>query len=295
VNFYYGGKRPVDAFQIPLDTVSDLNGIPSKYRYVGMTVKVLSGCTLDANGKNVPDEYWLVGGTKNSNWTRKPSVLDGKLSLSANTSNSSIELLYDGEPIGVAADLTDILTAWQTDKYITAGGIMTDSGTKYLVLFYNDNTIPPVRIDLTGIGGGGEGSGATGDYATTGYVHYAIIESLRQYATSADTVDAISQAFKPSISANTYSDAQQLATSGNIGTIIDVKNDDYTSSAATYYSGLYIVTGDGEVSKLAFESPNQDISGDIENLKGRVGTLESNVSNIMDYLYWETDDELVIE
>ena len=167
-NYYFGGKRPVDAFQIPLDTVADLNGIPSKYRYIGMSVKVLSGDTLDSNGKNIPDEYWLVGGTKNTNWVKKPSVIDGKLSLSANTENDTIELLYNGQPIGVAADLTEILTEWQNDQFIVSGAVVTENEDKFLELYYNDGSIPPVRIDISGIGGGASGEGAQGPQGPQG-------------------------------------------------------------------------------------------------------------------------------
>ena len=42
-NYFYFGKRPIDALQIPVDTVADLAYIPSRYRFEGMTVKVLSG------------------------------------------------------------------------------------------------------------------------------------------------------------------------------------------------------------------------------------------------------------
>lgn len=457
-NYYFGGKRPVDALQIPLDTKADLNSIPSKYRYIGMTATVLSGDTLDSNGKNIPDQYWLVGGTKNSNWQKKPSVIDGKLSLSANPQNATIELLYNGQSIGAAADLTQILSDWQNDQFISSGGVVTENETKYLELYYNDDSIQPVRIDISSIGGssstegaqgpqgpqgkafefedftteqleslrgpqghqgpdGGEGaqgpqgfegaqgaqgpsatfetgeglsmdndtlsvnkefvreiaisaitdslipdgakealdtieeisewiqnhpdevsamttnvvelSGAVasfeerldnfsgGDenvieevkvdgvalpvvdksvdivlsgFATTTYVDNA----LGEYATSADTEAAIAEASRPSLSANTYTDGKALATADNVGKIIEVKNEEDVSGV-TYSDGLYIVAGAGEISKLGVTSATGDLSGDIENLKGRVGTLESNVSNIMDYLYWETDEDLEIE
>ena len=117
---------------------------------------------------------------------------------------------------------------------------------------------------------------------------------VNDYATSADTVAAIEEASRPSLSAATYTDAKALATANNVGQIIEVKNEE-DISGNTYSDGLYIVAGAGEISKLGVTSATGDLSGDVESLKGRVGTLESNVSNIMDYLYWETDDELVIE
>lgn len=543
LNYYYSGKRPLDLLQTPVDTVEDLNLIPSAYRYKGMTVTVLSGETLNANGKNIPDEYWLVGGTKNSNWQKKPKVFAEKFSLSADTNNATIDLLYDGQKVGTAANLTEMLMSWQYDMYLVSGSVVTENDVNYLKLYYNDPTTPPIVIDLSGLGdgqGGGVGprgpqgpqgpegpqgpqgaqgadgqqgaqgapgrdgrdgiegaqgpagrdgrdgqqgpqgaqgaegpqgsqgaQGADGQqgpqgpqgpqgeavtfekgeglsfedntlsvdkefvreiaisaitdslipqnaketldtlqeiaeyiqnhpdevsayteyvteirnslsamsanveyefaevftridqltYELSGYTEEKINElsaetyslssvtsgltvcveqlqdtvaqlsganenvieevqvdgvplevsaksvnvplsayvegRLSEYATSADTENAIERA-TASLSAQTYTDAKVLATADNVGKIIDVKEEDEVSGD-TYSSGLYVVVGDNEISKLGLASATGDISGDVENLKGRVGTLESNVSNIMDYLYWETDEELVIE
>lgn len=535
LNYYYSGKRPLDLLQTPVDTVADLNSIPSAYRYKGMTVTVLSGETLNDSGKNIPDEYWLVGGTKNSNWQKKPKVFAEKFALSADTNNATIDLLYDGQKVGTAADLTEMLMSWQYDMYIVSGSVVTENDVNYLKLYYNDPTTPPIVIDVSGLGNGegggvgprgpqgpqgpegpqgpqgaqgadgaqgaqgapgrdgrdgiegaqgpagrdgrdgqqgpqgaqgadgqqgpqgaqgadgqqgpqgpqgaqgpqgeavtfekGEGlsfedntlsvdkefvreiaisaitdslipqnaketldtlqeiaeyiqnhpdevsaytayitelrnqleqlsgetlvnrddinwiSGATEHLITmmnnlvdSGSIYQQEIEQLQDtvsqlsganeniieevqvdgiplpvssgksvnvpvsayvetrlidYATSAGTDAAIERA-TASLSAQTYSDARVLATANNIGKIIDVKEEDEISGD-TYSNGLYVVVGDGEISKLGLASATGDISGDVENLKGRVGTLESNVSNIMDYLYWETDDELVVE
>ena len=168
-NLFYEGKRPIDLFQIPLDTVDDLSSVPSSYRYIGMTVKVLSGSTLNEKGKNIPDEYWLVGGTKNSNWQKKPSVIDGKLTLSADTENSTVDLLYNGVKIGEPADLTGILSNWQNDQYIASGSVVTDNGRIYIELSYNDDSLPPVRIDVTSIAGGSQGVPVEGPQGPQGH------------------------------------------------------------------------------------------------------------------------------
>ena len=99
---------------------------------------------------------------------------------------------------------------------------------------------------------------------------------------------------KYSETANNYSAAKAMATADNKGQIIDVVNEEEISGT-TYSSGFYIVTGEGEVAKLGTTSASGDLSGDVENLKGRVGTLETNFSAMTEYLYWETDDDLVIE
>ena len=91
---------------------------------------------------------------------------------------------------------------------------------------------------------------------------------------------------------NTYADAIVLATSDNVGQLIYVKTttykkgDGYTDNAEEadkdaegkaieYTAGPYVVTGAGSVAKLGTTSASGDIAGDVETLKGKVSTLES--------------------
>ena len=88
-------------------------------------------------------------------------------------------------------------------------------------------------------GGGGDGAtgpqgpqGPTGPQGSTG----------PQGATGAS-----------SMSAQNYTEATQLATSGNVGQVVNVLNEEIISGE-TYTSGLYIITGQGTVSKLGLSS-----------------------------------------
>ena len=71
-----------------------------------------------------------------------------------------------------------------------------------------------------------------------------------------------------------------LAKADNIGQIIylttQVKVNE-ESGEVTYSAGPYIVSGAGEVSKIGTTSASGDIAGDVNTLKGKVGTLESTV------------------
>jgi len=117
-NYYYNGRKPLDVFKIPLDTIDDLYIIPSKYRYKGMTVTVLSGTTSE-NGVVIPEEWWLVDGTKDSNWKKKSSFNGEGLSVlfTDNISGATIGLEYEGVEIGTPADVSEIVSAmyWETD------------------------------------------------------------------------------------------------------------------------------------------------------------------------------------
>lgn len=379
-----------------------------------------------------------------------------KLSVSADSETSSVDIIYDGEIIGTA-DLTDILTEWQTDKFISSGAVVTDSGETFIELLYNDGEMSPIRINITNATGekytAGEGISISGDvisvvksdmkdialsaltealvpesakesldtleeisawiqnhpedaaemnrnigevsaavqtlsgaveslqvgdkniiedvkvngeslevvdksvnivlsgyatnefvenalteyiktetvetilsgYATTEFVQSSLTEyvktedvesaltdfatveyvdnavsglaktsdiedALSNYATSADTVHAIEEAAsKPAETAEDYSEAKQIAQDSEIGQIINVLNEEEDGSGTTYSAGLYIVTGVGEVSKLGTTSASGDLAGDVENLKGRVGTIETTLDSA---LYWEDPDEL---
>ena len=150
------------------------------------------------------------------------------------------------------------------------------------------NVIEEVKVNGTAL----EVTNKSVDIILSGYttrhdVEGAIEEALEPYPTSAITSAAIENAVKPSISAPDYSGATALATAENVGRIINVQNEQEISGE-TYSSGLYIVTGAGEISKLGTTSATGDVEGDVEMLKGRVGNLESS-------MYWLTDEDLVIE
>lgn len=63
----YTGKGYLDPKTDAVNTLEELYElIPRKERCIGMTVTV-----LNSEGDSEPHEYWLVGGTANSNWVRK--------------------------------------------------------------------------------------------------------------------------------------------------------------------------------------------------------------------------------
>lgn len=96
------------------------------------------------------------------------------------------------------------------------------------------------------------------------------------------------------LTASTYTEAKSLATADNVGQIISVTTEE-SGETETYSAGLYVVSGPGEVSKLGTTSASGDIEGDVEQLRGRISTLENSFSAMSEYLYWETDEDLELE
>jgi hypothetical protein len=68
----FTGSGPLDVKIAPVKTFNDLTLIPRTQRYVGMVVTVLS----DENNSKRQTDYWLSGGTLNSNWVQKTSSSD---------------------------------------------------------------------------------------------------------------------------------------------------------------------------------------------------------------------------
>lgn len=69
---------------------------------------------------------------------------------------------------------------------------------------------------------------------------------------------------------------KELATTDNVGQIIYLTTQ-VIDGKDTYSPGPYIVSGNGEVSKIGTTSASGDIAGDVNALKGKVSTLESTV------------------
>jgi hypothetical protein len=98
-----------------------------------------------------------------------------------------------------------------------------------------------------------------------------------------------------SLPVDTYADAVSQAAADNIGQLFYVKKTTYKKGTgyteteseadkdadgkivAEYTAGPYIVTGSGSVAKLGTTSATGNIAADVETLKGRVGTAESEL------------------
>lgn len=92
------------------------------------------------------------------------------------------------------------------------------------------------------------------------------------------TLSLFGGGFEP-LSATNYTEALTLATVDNLTRII-LTTDDEEISGTTYTAGLYVVNGSGSLAKLGTTSASGDIAGDVQSIKGDVGTLKKNVSDL---------------
>lgn len=106
---------------------------------------------------------------------------------------------------------------------------------------------------------------------------YVLVDKTK--ANSAEGWKEIGSDVKITLEAETYNEAKTKATANNIGQIINVKRDEEIEGT-TYKSGLYVVTGAGEVAKLGTTTASGDLATDVANLSGRVGTLECKVTTL---------------
>lgn len=108
----YSGGGYLDAKMMPVATVDDLKKIDRTERFEGLTVTVLN------NGN--PKEYWLIGGTSNSNWVPKDDFDSLRLVLE----NGFLKLTDNGKVLGDPIDL---------NEYFNGGGDTPSEGTdKYI-------------------------------------------------------------------------------------------------------------------------------------------------------------------
>lgn len=90
-----------------------------------------------------------------------------------------------------------------------------------------------------------------------------------------------------SITAENYTAAKALAGSNNIGQIIYVTEEETSTTEKdeegnfiVYSAGPYVVTGEGTIAKLGTTSASGDLAGDVETLKGNVGTINTAIEDI---------------
>lgn len=106
---------------------------------------------------------------------------------------------------------------------------------------------------------------------------YILVDKTK--VASAEGWKEIGSDVKVALSAENYTAAKALATADNVGQIISVTTEE-TIGGVNYTSGLYIVTGAGEVAKLGTTTASGDIAGDMATLKGDVSTLKETVGKL---------------
>lgn len=92
---------------------------------------------------------------------------------------------------------------------------------------------------------------------------------------------------KSNTSVDTMEEAQEIAKAENQGQIIYINN---KNGDTGYTAGAYVVTGEGTVAKLGTTTATGDVEGEVNDLIGRVTTVETKVETIITQLTIDGDD-----
>jgi len=161
-----------DTYQELVDFSNDIVGLLtrganiSKAFKVGQKAIVLSDETRDGKwAEYIASE--IVDGVPTWEYNHADPQ---KFAVVANSADTSIELYYDNVKIGESAGLEDILSQWQYDQFITSGTVVTEGNDTFIEFYYNDDSLSPIRVDITSIAGQGAipVPGAQGPVGETG-------------------------------------------------------------------------------------------------------------------------------
>lgn len=128
----YTGKGYLDAKMMPVATVDDLKKISRTQRFEGLTITVLN------NGN--PQDYWLIGGTKDSNWTLKDTSNLNELKL--RLENGFLKLINNGVELGEPINVDDFFPETEVsikDVEYTTNDDVNNNGI-FMCFTYTDET-----------------------------------------------------------------------------------------------------------------------------------------------------------
>ncbi len=147
----YISNGPLDA-KAYVSSKSELSGFTSAEKYVGMTVVVGNEKTT-----KIPEEYWLVGGIGKNKWVKKAPNFQLKVDDDGNLSLVLESGASDGSASSV--DIKQFIAEQTGDIFVKSGSLFvkTVDGTPeaFIKLNYNDESLEPVTINVSGLLNGG--------------------------------------------------------------------------------------------------------------------------------------------
>ena len=147
----YISNGPLDA-KAYVSSKSELSGFTSAEKYVGMTVIVGNEKTT-----KIPEEYWLVGGIGKNKWVKKAPNFQLKVDEIGNLSLVLEDGASDGSDSSV--DIKQFIAEQTGDIFVRSGSLLvknvSGSSEAFIRLDYNDETIEPVYINVSGLLNGG--------------------------------------------------------------------------------------------------------------------------------------------
>lgn len=147
----YISNGPLDA-KAYVSSKSELSGFTSAEKYVGMTVVVGNEKTT-----KIPEEYWLVGGIGKNKWVKKAPNFQLKVDDDGNLSLVLESGASDGSASSV--DIKQFIAEQTGDIFVKSGSLFVktvdDTPEAFIKLNYNDESLEPVTINVSGLLNGG--------------------------------------------------------------------------------------------------------------------------------------------
>jgi len=148
----YISNGPLDA-KAYVSSKDELSGFTSAEKYIGMTVVVGNEKTT-----KIPEEYWLVGGIGKNKWLKKAPNF--QLIVDDSTGELSL-VLEDGasDGSGSSVNIKQFIEELTGDVFVSSGALIKQKvdghREAFLRLDYNDGTMSPVYINVSGLLDGG--------------------------------------------------------------------------------------------------------------------------------------------
>lgn len=149
----YISNGPLDA-KAYVSSKGELSGFTSAEKYVGMTVIVGNEKTT-----KIPEEYWLVGGIGKNKWVKKAPNFQLKIDEESGELSLVLEEgASDGS--GSSVNIKEFIAEQTGDVFVKSGSLFMknvggDRPEAFIRLEYNDETLDPVLINVTGLITGG--------------------------------------------------------------------------------------------------------------------------------------------
>lgn len=282
----YTGKGYLDAKMMPVASVEELNKISRTQRFEGLTITVLN------NGN--PQDYWLIGGTANSNWVPKNSTNFNELRLTLE--NGFLKLLNGNNELGESIDINAFFPEFEKSIKDVEYTLKDDENNDgiFMCFSYTDDTKKYLNMSqfLSSIYEAGEGIVINDNIIS---INDALIGRINEIETEVKTVSSKIEDIKARLEnlskLNEIVESNTIAINKNATDITELK--DKINAITSTGEGLI---PDGETIGIK-EDESKALYVKILNKDGNIVKVDTNndgeVGIFASISYFEEDEELL--